>query len=360
MVPGRAGVGSDRDAQAVGRVERPRLRRRRGRAGVPLRPGEADRRVQPPRREPEQPTLPGRRQHEHQLAANPDADPDRRGPRSLAARPDHRDALRRTPGARRARLLVEHPAGRRDPRVDRDPRPARRPRAPARPATAAGDPVDDTGLSNGEPRGGGHAGVGPLVEQTVRSVLEQHIASVTREALDRRAPGLLDSERIEQLAVQAAERQLAELADPPGLYYLTLEEWVGEWLFPVYRRSVLGHDRVWCPQWWRHAEAVARLESLWRAWEHLRQDAAVGLSVWFRDHADHHMTVLLDADGPFKGCDGRHSDRPVDELPHDPPPDGMFEPDELTDASVPNGRASAQAPARNAGGPREHTIRHSR
>jgi hypothetical protein len=27
---------------------------------------------------------------------------------------------------------------------------------------------------------------------------------------------------------------------------------------PVYRRSVLGHDRVWCPQWWRHAEAVAR------------------------------------------------------------------------------------------------------
>jgi hypothetical protein len=39
--------------------------------------------------------------------------------------------------------------------------------------------------------------------------------------------------------VQAAERQLAELADPPGLYYLTLEEWVHEWLFPVYRRSVL-------------------------------------------------------------------------------------------------------------------------
>ena len=26
------------------------------------------------------------------------------------------------------------------------------------------------------------------------------------------------------------------------------------------------------------------------------------------------MTVLLAADGPFKGCDGRHSDRPVDEL----------------------------------------------
>jgi hypothetical protein len=34
-----------------------------------------------------------------------------------------------------------------------------------------------------------------------------------------RTTGLLDSERIEQLAIQAAHRQFAELADPPGLYY---------------------------------------------------------------------------------------------------------------------------------------------
>ena len=223
--------------------------------------------------------------------------------------------------------------------------------------------MDDTGLSDMIPSRDTDqlAGAGPLVEQTVRSVLEQHIASVTRKALDRRAEnGLLDAERIEQLAIEAAERQLAELADPPGLYYLTLEEWMHEWLFPVYRRSVLGHDRVWCLQWWRHAEAVARLESLWRAWEHLRQDAATGLSVWFRDHADHHMTILLDADGPFKGCDGRHSDRPVDELPHDPPPEGMFEPDATPHPATAGGRASGPAPARNAGRPREHTIRHSR
>ena len=222
--------------------------------------------------------------------------------------------------------------------------------------------MDDPGVTNSAPvpEPDRLAGAGPVVEQTVRGVLEQHIASVVREALDRHAPGLLDTDALEQLAVQAAERQLAELADPPGLYYLTLEEWVGEWLFPVYRRSVLGHDRVWCPQWWRHAEAVARLESLWRAWEHLRQDAATGLSVWFRDHADHHMTILLDSDGPFKGCDGHHSDRPLDELPHDPPPPGMFEPDELVDAAAPAARASAAAAARNAGRPREQTIRRGR
>jgi hypothetical protein len=220
--------------------------------------------------------------------------------------------------------------------------------------------VDDTGLTNDGPEPDRLAGAGPLVDQTVRGVLEQHIASAVRKALDRHAPGLLDTDALEQLAVQSAQRQLAELADPPGLYYLTVEEWVGEWLFPVYRRSVLGHDRVWCPQWWRHAEAVARLESLWRAWEHLRQDAATGLSVWFRDHADHHMTILLDSDGPFKGCDGRHSDRPLDELPHDLPPAGMFEPDDFSEAPWSPGRAGTPTAARNAGRPREHTIRRGR
>ena len=72
------------------------------------------------------------------------------------------------------------------------------------------------------------------------------------------------------------------------------------------------------------------------------------------------MTILLDADGPFKGCDGHHSDHPLEQLPHDPPPQGMFEPDELPDASLPSGRASTPAAARNAGRSREHTIRRSR
>jgi Domain of unknown function (DUF4913) len=222
--------------------------------------------------------------------------------------------------------------------------------------------VDDTDLT-GRPPPAGHdplAGAAGLVQETVRSVLEQQIASVTRKALDCREHPLLDNERIEQLAADAAERELAELADAPGLYYLTLEEWVGEWLFPVYRRSVLGHDRIWCPQWWRHAEAVARLESLWRSWEHLRQDPATGLSVWFRDHADHHMTILLDADGPLKGCDGRHCDHPLDELAHDPPPQGMFEPEAPADRSAANGRASGPPTARNSGRRREHTIRRGR
>ena len=58
---------------------------------------------------------------------------------------------------------------------------------------------------------------------------------------------------------------------------------------PMYRRALDGTQRTWCPEWWRHAEAPSRLEALWRAWEHLRLDPATGMSVWFRDHADHHM-----------------------------------------------------------------------
>jgi Domain of unknown function (DUF4913) len=209
--------------------------------------------------------------------------------------------------------------------------------------------------ANGPPPDDGCSVVpGPLFRLIVRHAVERRLASIVDTEIDRHAADLLDSDTLARLAVDAAEQQLAVLTSPsPGLYYTTLQEWVQEWLFPVYRRSVLESDSVWCPQWWRHPEAVARLESLWRAWEHLRQDAATGLSVWFRDHADHHMTVLLKANGPFMGCDGRHSDHPVGELPHDPPPEGMFERDEGSVARVPGSRLHSPMASPTAGWPRE-------
>jgi hypothetical protein len=80
---------------------------------------------------------------------------------------------------------------------------------------------------------------------------------------------------------------------------------------------------TWCAEWCNHTEAIARLEALWRAWEYLRQDPHTGMSVWFRDHADHHMNILLNADGPFKGCKpDSHSER-LEQLPTTPPADGQ-------------------------------------
>ena len=72
------------------------------------------------------------------------------------------------------------------------------------------------------------------------------------------------------------------------LFYPHVAAFVSDRLVHLYARR-LGQTYVWCPEWFRHAEALSRLDALWRAWEHLRLDPATGISVWWRDHADPHM-----------------------------------------------------------------------
>lgn len=65
-----------------------------------------------------------------------------------------------------------------------------------------------------------------------------------------------------------------------------------------------------------------RLDALWRSWEALRLDPALGISVWLRDHADHHLAVLMSSDGPFaKATDVSAAGDP---LPYTAPPAGLF------------------------------------
>jgi len=123
----------------------------------------------------------------------------------------------------------------------------------------------------------------------------------------------------------AGEERDPDPHDPPRApYYAHLEDFVGDYLFRIYRRALTGPSTAWCPQWWRHPEAEIRLDALWRSWEHLRADPATGISVWLKDHADHHMGVLLSSDGPFKGCtpDG-HGDHPLRPLPVQMPPEQL-------------------------------------
>jgi hypothetical protein len=123
--------------------------------------------------------------------------------------------------------------------------------------------------------------------------------------------------------------------EAPEPYYSSMLEWFEGWLRPMYRRSTMGDRRDWCPQWWQHEEAVSRLDALWRAWETLRLDPGTGLSVWWRDHADHHMAALLDPDGPFKQCgqDGHQDDSPA-MLAHTAPPPGLFDQTATAPAAV--------------------------
>ncbi|MBT2505834.1 DUF4913 domain-containing protein [Streptomyces sp. ISL-98] len=53
----------------------------------------------------------------------------------------------------------------------------------------------------------------------------------------------------------------------------------------------------------RVREALSRLTALWRAWENLRLDPALGMSTWWLHHAKPHLQDLLDADtGPLSAC----------------------------------------------------------
>ena len=117
-------------------------------------------------------------------------------------------------------------------------------------------------------------------------------------------------------------------AEPPQLVYPSVDWFVAEVLSPMWARPIDGRHLTWCPDWWKHSEAVTRLDALWRAWEHLRLDPATGMSVWLRDHADHHMRVLTDPDaGPFKGCnpDRGHATR-LSPLRINEPVEGLFGP----------------------------------
>lgn len=102
----------------------------------------------------------------------------------------------------------------------------------------------------------------------------------------------------------AALVQRADADDPTAddLAYPNADAWLRSWLLPNWRRPVQQH---WCPKWWLHAEAVSRVEAMWRAWEHLRTDGALGPSAWWREHGDYHLAVLTSSTGPFVRCNYR-------------------------------------------------------
>lgn len=105
----------------------------------------------------------------------------------------------------------------------------------------------------------------------------------------------------------------------------SLEVFVADYLAHVYARQVIDIQAVvWCPQWWRHPEAVARLAALHARYELARHDGPAAMSDWWLLHADPHMNRLLDPSGPFKYCSLRngHNDH-IKPLPVTPAPDHL-------------------------------------
>jgi hypothetical protein len=114
-------------------------------------------------------------------------------------------------------------------------------------------------------------------------------------------------------------------AEQAELYYPTLTQFVRDQLLPSYKRQIADRpEQRWCAEWWKHSEAIQRLDALWRSWELLRLDPAVGMSVWFRDHADYHMGILLSESGPFRKCRSGHTPN-LEQLEwKDPEPRDLF------------------------------------
>jgi len=112
-----------------------------------------------------------------------------------------------------------------------------------------------------------------------------------------------------------------------GLWFANVYDFVVSYLTPSWVRRIDGDTR-WCRQWFRHAEAHARLDALWRSFEAHRVSAdANAMAIWWRDFADPTMASLTRKKGPFEQCDGETGDHtPTEEQVWvtDRPPAGMF------------------------------------
>lgn len=120
-------------------------------------------------------------------------------------------------------------------------------------------------------------------------------------------------------AASATSTSAAELKTK----FVDVEEWFDQYFRFLYRRKIDARGRMWASEWWRSAEAIARLEAIWRAWEVARLEPGTGISLWFQQHADYHMEFLMDPKtSPFvRSTDTAEVDDP---LPHTPVPSGML------------------------------------
>jgi len=108
-------------------------------------------------------------------------------------------------------------------------------------------------------------------------------------------------------AAEEAPAEATEEEEPaPQLRFENAREFVEGYVVEVYAREVVvrgSEQRLrWCPLWWEHAEVMARMEVLWRAFEHLRQGKGTEPSEFWLLHLDPHMSRILDPEGPFKYC----------------------------------------------------------
>lgn len=135
--------------------------------------------------------------------------------------------------------------------------------------------------------------------------------------------------QLDQLATRIAAEQAKALATgrsgpAPTPQYPTLEEFCTDFLFEIYACNLESTTAKWCPDWWKHAAALYRIEALWRSHEYHRHEGLTGIANWLTSHADPIMRTLMDPDGPFTFCHAikghQHNGDAVAPLTHTPMP----------------------------------------
>lgn len=123
------------------------------------------------------------------------------------------------------------------------------------------------------------------------------------EALLRRAVCDLEDLSADQLSGYSNPQRIEPAAadDVPEPIYSSVTAWVDGYFRVVFSRNVGGEIR-WCDQWQDHPEAVTRLEALWRSWEALRLDSALGIATWLTSYLDPQLAALLARSGTFSQC----------------------------------------------------------
>lgn len=127
--------------------------------------------------------------------------------------------------------------------------------------------------------------------------------------------------------------------DMPDLAFTHMEAWYLHQLADMIERRLEAAGTgtyTWCPTWWKHPEAIARLEALWRAWEICRAEDGEAPSRWFWQHCDPMLAVLMDAKrGPMSDCkpDEHRKYTTAKHLPKVPAPQGFWGPEHTADVA---------------------------
>lgn len=147
-----------------------------------------------------------------------------------------------------------------------------------------------------------------------------------------------------KFAEQAEQATSDDGTEPPAVDIEPLARWVHNNVAALVERRTKGdHPPYWCPQWWRHPEAVLKFEGLRRAWVELVPQEGTGL-ITYLGYLDQVVGSLTAEAGPFHagGCKPTEhravetlDDQP---LPATPEPGREPEPQPVNNGSAVRGR----------------------